>query len=60
MQVYDYIDALVCYAMNRDLARPEDWTLLVNRLLEAMALHDYVPSEGPLPEDLEILPDESD
>ena len=55
MLVYDYIDALVCYAMNRDLARPEDWTLLVNRLLEAMALDDYIPSEGPLPEDLETI-----
>ncbi len=55
MQVCDYIDALACYAMNRDLARPEDWTLLVNRLLEAMALDDYTPSEGPLPEDLETI-----
>ena len=55
MQVYDYIDALVCYAMNHGLARPEDWTCLINRLLETMALDNYTPSKETLPEDLETI-----
>ena len=55
MDTCAYIDALVCYAMNRGLAQPEDWTYLVNRLLEAMALDDYSPSQGPLPEELPVI-----
>ena len=55
MDTCAYIDALVCYAMNRGLAQPEDWTYLVNRLLEAMALDDYTPSQGPLPEELPVI-----
>ena len=55
MNVYGYIDSLACYAMNHDLARPEDWTWLVNRLLEAMALDDYTPWEGPVLTDLEEI-----
>ena len=55
MQAYDYIDALACYAVNHGLAQPEDWTCLINRLLDAMALDDYIPSEETLPEDLETI-----
>ena len=55
MNTNAYIDALACYAINRGLCAPEDWTFLVNRLLEAMALDDYTPSEGPLLEDLETI-----
>ena len=55
MNVYGYIDSLACYAMNHDLARPEDWTWLVNRLLEAMALDDYTPWEGPVLTDLQEI-----
>ena len=49
------IDALVCYAINAGLATSDDWGYLVNRLLEAMSLDDYTPSEEPLPEDLETI-----
>ena len=55
MDTYRNIDALCCYAINQGLAAPEDWGYLVNRLLEAMGLDDYTPSEGPLPEDLETI-----
>ena len=55
MDTCAYIDALVCYAINHGLAHPDDWTYLVNRLLEAMALDDYTPSQGPLPEDLPTI-----
>ena len=55
MNVYGYIDSLACYAMNHDLAQPEDWTWLVNRLLEAMALDDYTPWDGPVLTDLEEI-----
>lgn len=55
MNVNGYIDALACYAVNTGLATADDWGYLVNRLLEAMGLGDYTPSEGPLPEDLETI-----
>ena len=55
MDTYRNIDALVCYAINQGLAQSEDWGYLVNRLLEAMGLSDYTPSEGPLPDDLETI-----
>ena len=55
MDVNAYIDALCCYAVNTGLAPAEDWTYLVNRLLEAMACSDYTPSEGPLPDELETI-----
>lgn len=55
MDTYRNIDALVCYAINQGLAQSEDWDYLVNRLLEAMGLSDYTPSEGPLPDDLETI-----
>ena len=43
MEVSRWIDALVNYAVARDLCAPEDRTWLTNRLLEAMALDDYEP-----------------
>ena len=49
------IDSLVCYAMNRGLAQPEDHVCLVNRLLEALSLDDYTPSQEELSEDLEEI-----
>lgn len=55
MHVNSLIDALCCYAINTGLAAAEDWTYLVNRLLEAMGCADYTPSEEPLPEDLETI-----
>jgi UDPglucose--hexose-1-phosphate uridylyltransferase len=55
MEIYGYLDALACYAINHNLADPADWTVLINRLLEAMQLDDYAPSAEPLPEDLETI-----
>ena len=55
MEVNCLIDALCCYAVNTGLAPAEDWTYLVNRLLEAIDLSDYTPSEEPLPDDLETI-----
>ncbi len=50
-----YIDSLVCYAMNKDLALPEDHTVLTNRILEILGLDAYEPSTEPLTEDLEEI-----
>jgi len=55
MKIETCIDSLVCYAINRGLAQPEDHTFLVNRLLEALQLDSYTPSEEPMIEDLEEI-----
>ena len=55
MKIETCIDSLVCYAMNRGLAQPEDHIYLTNRLLEALALDDYTPSQEELSEDLEEI-----
>ena len=55
MTIETCIDSLVSYAMNRGLAQPEDHTVLVNRLLEALKLDSYSPSEALLSEDLEEI-----
>ena len=55
MKIETYIDSLVSYAMNRDLAEPEDHQVLVNRLLDLLKLDDYTPSDEPQSEDLEEI-----
>ena len=55
MKIETCIDSLVCYAMNCGLAQPEDHVYLVNRLLEALSLDDYTPSQEELSEDLEEI-----
>ena len=55
MNIYDWIDALACHAMNTGLAEPEDFTCLVNRLLEAMGLSDYAPTGEAVTENLEEI-----
>ncbi len=55
MKIETCIDSLVCYAMNRGLAQPEDHIWLVNRLLEVLRLDDYAPSQEELSEDLEEI-----
>ena len=55
MKIETCIDSLVCYAMNCGLAQPEDHTYLTNRLLEALRLDDYTPSQEELSEDLEQI-----
>ena len=55
MKIETYIDSLVSYAMNTGLSEPEDHQVLVNRLLEALQLSDYTPSDEPQTEDLEEI-----
>ena len=55
MKIETCIDSLVCYAMNRGLAEPADHICLVNRLLEALHLDDYAPSQEEVSEDLEEI-----
>ena len=55
MKIETYIDSLVSYAMNTGLSEPEDHQVLVNRLLEALRLSDYAPSDEPQTEDLEEI-----
>jgi UDPglucose--hexose-1-phosphate uridylyltransferase len=55
MQVNTLIEALACYAINTGLATEDDYTYLVNRLLEALGQEDYTPSQEPLPTDLEEI-----
>ena len=55
MKIETCIESLVCYAMNRGLAQPEDHICLVNRLLEVLRLDDYAPSQEELSEDLEEI-----
>ena len=55
MQIETYIDSLVSYGMNCGLLQPEDHTVIVNRLLEALGKDDYVPSDEPQTEDLEEI-----
>ena len=55
MKIETYIDALISYAMNTGLAQPEDHQVLLNRLLDLLAKHDYEPSTEAQPEDLEEI-----
>ena len=55
MTIETCIDSLVCYAMNHGLAEPVDHICLTNRLLEALKLDDYAPSQEELSEDLEEI-----
>mgnify|MGYP003304305780 CR=1 FL=1 len=55
MKIETYIDSLVSYAMNCGLAEPVDHVVLTNRLLEALRLDDYTPSQEELSEDLEQI-----
>jgi len=55
MRIETYIDSLVSYAMNCDLAEPVDHQVLTNRLLDLLRLDDYTPSDEPQTEDLEEI-----
>ncbi|MBO5079187.1 MAG: UDP-glucose--hexose-1-phosphate uridylyltransferase [Oscillospiraceae bacterium] len=55
MKIETCIESLICYAMNKGLALPEDHNVLLNRLLEALALDSYTPSDAPVSEDLEEI-----
>ena len=55
MNINTLIEALACYAINCGLCEPDDYTLLINRLLEAMGQDDFIPSAEPLPTDLEEI-----
>ena len=55
MKIETLIESLVSYAMNKGLALPEDHTVLLNKLLEALSLDSYEPSDKPQSEDLEEI-----
>ena len=55
MKIETLIESLVSYAMNKGLALPEDHTVLLNKLLEALSLDSYEPSDEPQSEDLEEI-----
>ena len=55
MKIETLLESLVSYAMNKGLALPEDHTVLLNRLLEALHIDAYEPSLEPQSEDLEEI-----
>ena len=55
MKIETYIDSLVSYAMNCDLAEPVDHQVLTNRLLDLLHLDSYEPSAEPQSENLEEI-----
>ena len=55
MKVETCIDSLIAYALQKDLAQPEDTVVLRNRILDILRKDDYAPSEEPLISDLEAI-----
>ncbi len=55
MKIETLLESLLCYAMNKGLALPEDHTVLLNKLLEALSIDSYEPSQEPVSEDLEEI-----
>ena len=55
MKIETLIESLISYAMNKGLALPEDHTVLLNKLLEVLAMDGYEPSEEPQSGDLEEI-----
>ncbi len=55
MKIETYIESLLCYAMNKGLALPEDHAVVLNKILEVLKIDSYEPSEEPAIEDLEEI-----
>ena len=55
MKIETCIDSLIAYALQKDLAQPEDTVVLRNRILDILRKDDYAPSEEPLISDLEAI-----
>ncbi len=55
MKIEALIESLVCYAMNKGLALPEDHAVLTNKLLEVLHIDSYEPSQEPVIEELEEI-----
>ena len=55
MKIETLLESLISYAMNKGLALPEDHTVLLNKLLEVLAMDSYEPSNEPQSEDLEEI-----
>ena len=47
MKIETYIESLLCYAMNKGLALPEDHAVVLNKILEVLKIDSYEPSEEP-------------
>ena len=55
MKIEAYIESLLCYAMNKGLALPEDHAVVLNKILEVLKIDSYEPSEEPAIENLEEI-----
>ena len=55
MKIETCLESLLCYAMNKGLALPEDHNVLLNKLLEALRIDSYEPSQEPVSEELEEI-----
>ena len=55
MKIETYIESLLCYAMNKGLALPEDHAVVLNKILEVLKIDSYEPSEEPAIENLEEI-----
>ncbi len=55
MKIETCIESLVSYAMNKELAQPEDHCVLINRILDILHMDSYVPSHEEQSEDLEEI-----
>ena len=55
MKIETLIESLLSYAMNKGLALPEDHAVLLNKLLEVLAIDSYEPSDELLSENLEEI-----
>ena len=55
MKIETLIESLISYGMNKGLTLPEDHAVVLNKLLEALAMDSYEPSLEPQSEDLEEI-----
>ena len=55
MKIETLLESLISYAMNKGLALPKDHTVLLNKLLEVLAIDSYEPSDELLSENLEEI-----
>ena len=55
MKIETLLESLISYAMNKGLALPEDHAVLLNKLLEVLAIDSYEPSDELLSENLEEI-----
>lgn len=57
MHIDTYIESLVVYAIQKQLAQPEDRTYLINRFLELFGKNDFEHYDEPIIDELEVILD---